>query len=255
MRTPCRDRDMAAWVPKARLVGSYVGSAAVATDGRHISPRGLTGACHGRFRKKCSESKSRSAGASAKADPLLDGHNGGPAMFPRKPEITEPEAIRFAYGDTALGIIAVAESGRGIAALLIGDGRERLRAELEDVLRHATLVLDQSGLAPTIAKAVALVDAPHLGTDLTLDLRGSVLEVAVWRALQAIPAGQTRTYGSIARSLPMAATAQDVGAACAANRVAVAVPCHRVVKSDGSISGYRWGVQRKRRLINMEGVA
>jgi AraC family transcriptional regulator, regulatory protein of adaptative response / methylated-DNA-[protein]-cysteine methyltransferase len=176
-------------------------------------------------------------------------------MFPRTPETTEPETIRFGYGDASLGIIAAAESVRGVAALLIGDDRERLRADLEDVLPHATLVLDQSVLAQIIAKAVALVDAPHLGTDLTLDLRGSVVEVAVWRALRAIPAGETRTYGSIARSLPMAATAQDVGAACAANRVAVAVPCHRVVKSDGSISGYCWGVQRKRRLINKEGVA
>ena len=176
-------------------------------------------------------------------------------MFPPAPEITESEAIRFGYGDASLGIIAVAQSARGVAALLIGDARERLRADLEDVFPHATLVLDQSGLAPTIAKVVTLIDAPHLGTDLTLDLRGSPVEVAVWRALQAIPAGETRSYGSIARSLPMAATAQDVGAACAANRVAVAVPCHRVVKSDGSISGYRWGVQRKRRLINMEGVA
>ena len=81
------------------------------------------------------------------------------------------------------------------------------------------------------------------------------MEVAVWKALQVIPSGDTRTYGAIARDLPMTARAQDVGAACAANRIAVAVPCHRVVKSDGSISGYRWGVQRKRRLINMEGVA
>jgi AraC family transcriptional regulator of adaptative response/methylated-DNA-[protein]-cysteine methyltransferase len=79
--------------------------------------------------------------------------------------------------------------------------------------------------------------------------------MAIWKALRAIPAGETRTYGAIAQSLPITATAQDVGAACAANRIAVAVPCHRVVKSDGSIAGYRWGVQRKRRLINMEGVA
>jgi AraC family transcriptional regulator, regulatory protein of adaptative response / methylated-DNA-[protein]-cysteine methyltransferase len=81
------------------------------------------------------------------------------------------------------------------------------------------------------------------------------VEVTVWKALQAIPEGETRTYGAVAQGLPIAATAQDVGAACAANRIAVAVPCHRVVKSDGLISGYRWGVQRKRRLINMEGVA
>jgi AraC family transcriptional regulator, regulatory protein of adaptative response / methylated-DNA-[protein]-cysteine methyltransferase len=115
-------------------------------------------------------------------------------------------------------------------------------------------VLDQEGLAQTITTAVALVDK-HRGTDLALDMRGSPVEMAVWDALRAIPAGETRTYGAIARDLRIAATAQDVGAACAANRIAVAVPCHRVVKSDGSISGYRWGVQRKRRLINMERVA
>ena len=112
-----------------------------------------------------------------------------------------------------------------------------------------------ASLAQTVAKAAALVDAPQLGTDLTLDLRGSLVEMAVWKTLQSIPSGETRTYGAVARDLPITATAQDVGAACAANRVAVAVPCHRVVKSDGSISGYRWGVQRKRRLINMEGMA
>ena len=79
--------------------------------------------------------------------------------------------------------------------------------------------------------------------------------MAVWTALQAIPAGETRTYGTIARGLAITATAQDVGAACAANPIAIAVPCHRVVRSDGTIAGYRWGVRRKRRLINMEGVA
>ena len=165
------------------------------------------------------------------------------------------EILRFGYGDTALGTIVVAESARGIAALFIGDDRAKLLRDVKDAFPKAEFVLEQPGLAPTIAKAVALVDAPHIGTDLTPDLRGSSLELAVWNALQAIPAGETRTYGAIAQSLPMTATAQEVGAACAANRIAVVVPCHRVVKSDGSISGYRWGVQRKRRLINMEGVA
>jgi len=168
---------------------------------------------------------------------------------------TEPEPLRFGYGDTALGTVVVAESMRGIAALFIGDDRAKLLGDLKDAFPRAELVLDQRGLAQTIAKAAALVDAPHVETDLRLDLRGSPVELAVWNALRAIPAGETRTYGAIARSLPITATAQDVGAACAANRIAIAVPCHRVVKSDGSISGYRWGVQRKRRLINMEGVA
>jgi AraC family transcriptional regulator, regulatory protein of adaptative response / methylated-DNA-[protein]-cysteine methyltransferase len=170
-------------------------------------------------------------------------------------DAAEAETLRFGYGDTALGTIVVAESVRGIAALFIGDDRAKLLCDLKKAFPKAAFVLDQTGLAQTVAKAAALVDAPHIRADLALDLCGSPVEVAVWRVLQAIPAGETRTYGAIAQSLPIAATAQEVGAACAANRIAVAVPCHRVVKSDGSIAGYRWGVRRKRRLINLEGVA
>ncbi|HXQ42282.1 MAG TPA: methylated-DNA--[protein]-cysteine S-methyltransferase [Candidatus Udaeobacter sp.] len=176
-------------------------------------------------------------------------------MTPQFPDPSDPETLRFGYGDTALGTILAAESSYGVVALFIGDDRARLLRDLKDTFPEAEFVLDQPALAPTIAKAAALVEAPHLGTDVRLDLRGSPLEVAVWSALRAIPPGKTRSYGAIARSLPMPATAQEVGAACAANRIAVAVPCHRVVKSDGSISGYRWGVQRKRRLINVEGIA
>ena len=176
-------------------------------------------------------------------------------MTAQFPATSEPETFRFGYGDTGLGTILAAESRHGVVALFMGDDRGRLLGDLKDAFPEAELVLDQPGLAPTLAKAAALVEAPHRGTDMRLDLRGSPVEVAVWSALRAIPPGETRSYGAIARSLPMTATAQDVGAACAANRIAVAVPCHRVVKSDGSISGYRWGVQRKRRLINIEGIA
>jgi AraC family transcriptional regulator of adaptative response/methylated-DNA-[protein]-cysteine methyltransferase len=170
-------------------------------------------------------------------------------------DTVQRETLRFAYGDTALGTIVVAESARGIAALFIGDDRPKLLRDLKAAFPEVAFVLDQDGLAQTVTKAATLLTTPHLDIDLTLDLRGSPLELAVWQALRAIPAGETRTYGAIAQSLPIQATAQEVGAACAANRIAVAVPCHRIVKSDGSISGYRWGVQRKRRLINMEGVA
>lgn len=176
-------------------------------------------------------------------------------MTPQISDTPTPETMRFGYGDTVLGTIVLAESANGVAALFIGADRATLLRELKAAFPDIAFALDQEGLAETIAKAVALVDAPHLGTDLALDMRGSPVELAVWDALRAIPSGETRTYGAIARELPIAATAQDVGAACAANRIAIAVPCHRVVKSDGSISGYRWGVQRKRRLINMEGVA
>jgi len=168
---------------------------------------------------------------------------------------TTVETLRFSYGDTVLGTIVVAESVRGVAAIFIGDDRAKLLCDLKNAFPGAQLVPDQAGLAEAVGKAAALVDAPQLGTDLALDLRGSPVELAIWQALRAIPSGETRTYGAIAKTLPMAATAQDVGAACAANRIAVAVPCHRVVKADGKLSGYRWGVQRKRRLINMEGVA
>jgi AraC family transcriptional regulator of adaptative response/methylated-DNA-[protein]-cysteine methyltransferase len=168
---------------------------------------------------------------------------------------TSVEALRFGYGETGIGTVLVAESDRGVAAILLGDDRAKLRRELAEAFVAASLVEDEAGLAETIAQAVALVDAPHLASGLPLDLRGSELELAVWEALRAIPPGETRSYRALAKALPVPATAQEVGAACAANVLAVAVPCHRVVKADGSISGYRWGVQRKRRLINREGVA
>src|SRR4051812_41930288 len=121
------------------------------------------------------------------------------------------EMLRFGYGDTTLGAIIMAESTQGIAALFIGDDRVELARDLNSAFPNAKFVLDQTGMAHTIARAAAVINAPHLGHDLTLDLRGSPLERAVWKALQAIPAGETRTYGTIAQSLPIAATAQDVG--------------------------------------------
>jgi AraC family transcriptional regulator of adaptative response/methylated-DNA-[protein]-cysteine methyltransferase len=171
------------------------------------------------------------------------------------PSNPSPDTLRFGYGDTGLGTVLVAESDRGVAAIFLGDDRARLLRDLEDAFPNVALTHDETGLQETISNVAALVGAPHLGTDLRLDLRGAPLEIAIWEALRSIPPGETRTYGALAKTLPMPATAQEVGAACAANRLAVAVPCHRVVKADGSISGYRWGVQRKRRLINLEGVA
>src|SRR3990170_271056 len=165
------------------------------------------------------------------------------------------EEIRFAFGTFSLGTVLVAAAEKGIAAILLGDGRDELRRELVYAFPQANLVADETGLADQVAKIVTFLDAPQQGLDLPLDIRGSAQEQAVWQALREGPAGQTITYGEIAKSLPLPATAQDVGAACAANVLAVAIPCHRVVKADGSISGYRWGVQRKRKLINREALA
>jgi AraC family transcriptional regulator, regulatory protein of adaptative response / methylated-DNA-[protein]-cysteine methyltransferase len=163
--------------------------------------------------------------------------------------------IRLVFGTFSLGTVLVAASTRGIAAILLGDDRCALLSELAAAFPQARLTSDDAGLADMVGQVVTFLDAPHKGLDLPLDIRGSTLEQAVWQALREIPAGHTVTYGQIAKTLSPPATAQDVGAACSANLLAVAIPCHRVVKADGSISGYRWGVQRKRKLINRESVA
>ena len=165
------------------------------------------------------------------------------------------KTLRFGFGETRLGLAVVAVSSRGIAAILLGHDKPRLRGELARAFPDTEVIEDEAGLAETLAEVVALIDHPRNGHDLTLDLRGSAIEIAVWQALRAIPIGETRSYGQLAKALPVTATAQEVGAACAANLLAVAVPCHRVLKADGAISGYRWGVHRKRRLLAMERAA
>ena len=165
------------------------------------------------------------------------------------------KTLRFGFGESRLGHALVAVSHRGVAAILLGDDKPRLRNELARAFPDTELIEDEASLAETLAGVVALIDHPGSGHDMALDLRGSAVEMAVWQALRAIPIGETRSYGQLAKALPVAATAQEVGAACAANLLAVAVPCHRVLKADGSLSGYRWGVHRKRRLLAMEKAA
>lgn len=165
------------------------------------------------------------------------------------------ETLRYAFGNSALGTFLVAVSEKGVAAIVIGDRTDALRRELAESFPQAQLVADPDGLVETIGAVAALLDAPHMGLDFPLDIRGSDIELAVWQALRDVPPGETTTYGAIAKALPLPATAQEVGVACAVNVLAVAIPCHRVVKADDSISGYRWGVQRKKKLINREAVA
>jgi AraC family transcriptional regulator of adaptative response/methylated-DNA-[protein]-cysteine methyltransferase len=167
----------------------------------------------------------------------------------------EAEPIRFAYGASSLGHLLVAVGANGVTAIMIGDSQPALRRELAGAFPQAALTHDQSCLEEIVALVSTYVEAPKGEIALKLDPRGSDVELAVWRALRDIPHGRTASYGEIAKKLPIPATAQEVGAACAANRIAVAIPCHRVVKADGSISGYRWGVARKRKLIAMEASA
>ena len=165
------------------------------------------------------------------------------------------ERLRFGCRATATELALVALSERGVAAILLGADEADLRRQLREAMPGAVLVEDEAGLAAMLGEVAVYVERPQGAPSFPLDLRGSANEQAVWAALRAIPSGETRSYGAIAKALGGAVTAQEVGAACAANRVAVAVPCHRVVKADGGISGYRWGVQRKRRLLNAEALA
>lgn len=167
----------------------------------------------------------------------------------------EGEQLTYASTHTVVGHCVVAQSSKGIAAILLGDDRARLLAELRESLPGATLVEGDETMTVILGEVAGMLSGAPRGDGMTLDLRGTPLELAVWDALRRVPSGATITYGALAKRLRVPATPQEVGAACAANRVALAVPCHRVVKADGSISGYRWGVARKRKLINLEGVA
>ena len=162
------------------------------------------------------------------------------------------DEIRFTFGQSSLGHILVAAGEKGIAAILMGQNQVALRRELLASLPDACPAIQPADLKELVQKVMALIESPKDGLDARLEIRGSDFEKRVWQALCEIPAGQTQTYGAIAKKLGAPATAQDVAAACAANRHAVAIPCHRIIKADGSISGYRWGVARKRALLARE---
>jgi AraC family transcriptional regulator of adaptative response/methylated-DNA-[protein]-cysteine methyltransferase len=160
--------------------------------------------------------------------------------------------IRFALGQCSLGAILVAQSERGICAILLGDDPEALLRDLEDRFPNAALIGGDSGFEELVAKVVGFVEAPGLGLDLPLDLRGTAFQERVWQALRDIPAGRTVSYSELAAAIGAPGAVRAVAGACAANKIAVAIPCHRVVRNDGALSGYRWGVERKRVLLERE---
>lgn len=162
------------------------------------------------------------------------------------------EDIRFAIGQTTLGAILVASSGRGIAAILLGDDPEALARDLQDRFPNATLIGADSAYEAVVAQVVGLVESPEIGLNLPLDVRGTAFQQRVWQALRDIPVGATWSYADLARYLAVPSATRAVAGACAANKLAVAIPCHRVVRSDGGLSGYAWGVERKRAIIARE---
>lgn len=161
-------------------------------------------------------------------------------------------SIHFAAGECALGSILVAASEKGICAILLGDDPDQLARELQDLFPNAALSGGDAEFEAWVAKVVGFVEAPHIGLDLPLDVGGTAFQQRVWRALREIPAGSTASYAEIAAEIGAPGAARAVARACAANALAVAIPCHRVVRTDGALSGYRWGVERKRALLERE---
>jgi AraC family transcriptional regulator, regulatory protein of adaptative response / methylated-DNA-[protein]-cysteine methyltransferase len=163
--------------------------------------------------------------------------------------------IRFAVGECSLGSILVAQSAKGVCAILLGDDPEALVKDLEDRFPRAELVGGDAAFERVVASVVGFVEAPALGLSLPLDVQGTAFQQRVWQALREIPAGSTASYADIAARIGAPNGARAVAQACGANPLAVAIPCHRVVRNDGALSGYRWGIDRKRTLLDREGVA
>lgn len=163
--------------------------------------------------------------------------------------------IRFAVGQCSLGAILVACSERGVCAIQLGDEPEALLRELQDRFPAANLIGGDTGFEQLVARVVAMVECPRLEPGLPLDIRGTAFQQRVWQALQQIPPGETISYAELARRIGSPRAARAVAGACAANPLAVAIPCHRVVRGDGSLSGYRWGIARKRQLLEREAEA
>ncbi len=160
----------------------------------------------------------------------------------------------YAIEDSPLQRMIVSATDRGVAFLGFGDTDEELIEELKQEFPHADIRADSGQLSDTISRIVESFDNPGLQRDVPLDVQGTAFQARVWRALQDIPPGETRTYGQLAAELGKPNAARAVGRACATNPVSLVVPCHRAVGSDGSLTGYRWGVDRKRTLLDHERV-
>ena len=165
------------------------------------------------------------------------------------------QAIQFALVECSLGWLAVAATERGVCMIEFGDEPESLKSELKTRFAKAELRDDDPTFSELVGRVVDYVEAPKHGLNLPLDIQGTVFQRKVWEALRDVPAGTTATYAEIAQRIGKPTAVRAVAGACSANKLAVAIPCHRIVRSDGSLSGYRWGVHRKRKLLKRESEA
>jgi O-6-methylguanine DNA methyltransferase len=165
------------------------------------------------------------------------------------------DILSYATGECTLGRVLVARSVDGVCAILIGAEHDEVEADLAARFPQATLIANEAVVHDDLAKVIRFVDNPAAGLHLTLDMRGTPLHRRVWEKLRAIPVGRTVTYTELARWISPLTSARVVAGACAANPIALAIPCHRVVRSGGDLAGYRWGIERKRELIRKESMA
>jgi AraC family transcriptional regulator of adaptative response/methylated-DNA-[protein]-cysteine methyltransferase len=162
------------------------------------------------------------------------------------------ESIRFAVGQCSLGSILVASTEKGVCAIQLGDSPGALVRDLQDTFAKAELIGGDEDFEQLVAKVVGFVEAPMQGFDLPLDVRGTLFQQQVWQALREIPMGSTVSYAEVAKRIGAPTAVRAVAQACLSNPIAVVIPCHRVVRTDGALSGYRWGVERKRMLLERE---
>jgi O-6-methylguanine DNA methyltransferase len=165
------------------------------------------------------------------------------------------EILFYGIGECALGHMLIARSASGVCAILLGTDQDELAADLAARFPGAKLVANEAIVQDDLAKVIRFVDEPTEGLHLTLDMRGTAFQRRVWEKLRAIPVGQTVTYAEVARWVGPLTSPRAVAGACADNPIALAIPCHRVVRSDGALAGYRWGIERKRELIRKEATA
>ena len=163
-------------------------------------------------------------------------------------------SIHFAAGECSLGSLLVATTAKGVCAILLGDDPDGLVCDLQDRFPKAQLIGGDQDFDRLVAKVVGFVEAPALGLDLPLDVRGTAFQQRVWQVLREIPASSTASYSDIANRIGAPKAVRGVAQTCTANAIAVAIPCHRVVRNDGALSGYHWGVERKRALLKREAV-
>ena len=166
--------------------------------------------------------------------------------------VATADVLSYAVTNSDLGKVLVARSATGVRSILLGDDAGQLRADLADRFPRSTLVTSEAMVREDMGRVLRYIAKPSNGLHLTLDMRGTPFQLRVWEKLKAIPAGRTVSYMELAKWISGPANARAVAGACAANPIALAIPCHRVIRSNGDLAGYRWGIERKRELIQKE---